>query len=78
MSQEKTVFTEEEFYNMVQNVDDNYISELLSTPDEELIIRYAKAVSRNDPEYFERPAKELILEWALKYIDTTVRYGKKL
>ena len=45
---------------------------------EEAIVSYAKIVSRNEPKYFERPAKELVFEWALKYIDTAIRYGKKL
>ena len=78
MAQEKTIFTEEELHNIIQDVNDNYESEILSMPDEELIVEYAKSVARNEPKYFERPAKELVFEWALKYIDTAIRYGKKL
>lgn len=78
MTQEKIIFTEEELCNIIQDVSDKVVSELSSVPDEEQIVEYAKAISRNEPKYFERPAKELILEWALKYIDTARYYGKKL
>lgn len=78
MTQEKTIFTEEELHNIIQDADDTVVSNLMSATDEELIVEYAKAISRNEPEYFEKPAKELVFEWALKYIDTAFRYHKKL
>lgn len=78
MTQEKTIFTEEELHNLIHDAMNNALVSDLSLSDEELIVKYAKAISRNEPEYFERPAKELVLEWALKYIETAVYYGKKL
>lgn len=78
MAQEKTIFTEEELCNIIQDVSDKVTSELSSASDEEQIVEYAKIISRNEPEYFERPAKELVLEWALKYVKTARYYGKKL
>lgn len=78
MTQQKNNFSEDELWNIIQDVNDKVVSELNSAPDEERIVEYAKAISRNEPAYFERPAKELILEWALKYIDTARYYGKKL
>lgn len=78
MAQEKTIFTEEELHNIIQDANDTIVSNLMSATDEELIVEYAKAISRNEPEYFEKPAKELVFEWALKYIDTARYYGKKL
>ena len=78
MTLEKTIFTEEELHNIIQDACDELVSNLISLSDEELIVEYAKTISRNEPEYFERPAKELVLEWALKYVDTANYYGKKL
>lgn len=78
MTQEKIIFTEGELCNIIQDVSDKVVSELSSAMDEERIVEYAKAISRNEPEYFERPAKELVLEWALKYVKTARHYGKKL
>lgn len=78
MTQEKIKFSEDELCNIIQDVTDKVVSELTSARDEEQIVEYAKAISRNEPEYFEKPAKELVLEWALKYIDTARYYGKKL
>jgi hypothetical protein len=78
MAQEKTIFTEEELHNLIQDVNDTIVSNLMSATDEELIVKYAKAISRNEPEYFEKPARELVLEWALKYVETARYYGKKL
>lgn len=78
MKQEKINFSEDELCNIIQDVSDKVVSELSSAMDEERIVEYAKAISRNEPEYFERPSKELVLEWALKYVDTARYYGKKL
>ena len=78
MTEVKTIFSEDELCNIIQDVSDKVVSDFMSLTDEEQIVEYAKAISRNEPEYFERPAKELILEWALKYIDTARYYGKKL
>jgi hypothetical protein len=79
MAQEKTIFTEEELHNLIQSViNDKLVLDLISKTNEELIVEYAKAISRNEPEYFERPAKELVLEWALAYVHTAFRYHKKL
>jgi hypothetical protein len=78
MAQEKTIFTEEEFHNIIQDANDTIVSNLMSATDEELIVEYAKAISRNEPEYFEKPVRELVLEWALKYVETARYYGKKL
>ena len=78
MVQEKTIFTEEELCNIIQDVSGKAVLELSSTTNEERIVEYAKIISRNEPEYFEKPAKELVLEWALKYVETARYYGKKL
>lgn len=78
MTEVKTVFSGDELCNIIQDVNDKLVSDLMSATDEERIVEYAKAISRNEPEYFERPAKELVLEWALKYVDTARYYGKKL
>jgi hypothetical protein len=78
MAQEKTIFTEEELHNIIQDANDTIVSNLMSATDEELIVEYAKAISRNEPEYFEKPVRELVLEWALKYVETARYYGKKL
>ena len=78
MTQEKTIFTEEELHNIIQDANDTIVSNLMSATDEESIVEYAKAISRNETEYFEKPARELVLEWALKYVDTAFRYHKKL
>lgn len=61
--------------NQFNNMDQE---ELTEEETEESIVVYAKAISHNEPEYFNRPNKELILEWAMKYIDTCAYYGKKL
>ena len=52
---------------------------------EENIVLYAQILNnskpknkRNDSEYFNRPARELILEWALGYVGACAYYGKKL
>jgi hypothetical protein len=74
MAQEKTIFTEEELHNIIQDANDTIVSNLMSATDEELIVEYAKAISRNEPEYFEKPARELVLEWALKYAFTKIKY----
>ena len=78
-----SVFDESDITNVINSVSKNvtaFIEDLKNDviTSEEAIVSYAKLVSRNESEYFERPAKELILEWSLKYVDTAVHYGKKL
>ena len=78
-----SVFNESDITDVINSVSKNvtaFIEDLKNDviTSEEAIVSYAKLVSRNEPEYFERPAKELILEWALKYVETAVYYGKKL
>lgn len=76
-------FSENDMTNIIDLVSKNittFIEDLNNDviTSEEAIVSYAKLVSRNEPAYFERSTKELILEWALKYVDTAVSYGKKL
>lgn len=78
-----SVFNESDITDVINSASKNvttFIEDLKNDviTSEEAIVSYAKLVSRNEPEYFERSAKELILEWALKYVDTAVHYGKKL
>lgn len=77
------IFSENDMTNIIDSVSENittFIEDLNNDviASEEAIVSYAKLVARNEPEYFERSTKELILEWALKYVDTAVHYGKKL
>jgi hypothetical protein len=77
------IFSESDINNVIDSVSENvttFIEDLKNDviTSEEAIVEYARLISRNEPEYFERPAKELILEWALKYVDTARHYGKKL
>ena len=76
-------FSENDMTNITDSISENitaFIENLNNDviTSEEAIVSYAKLISRNEPEYFERSTKELILEWALKYVDTAVHYGKKL
>lgn len=78
-----SVFDESDITDVINSASENvttFIENLKNDviTSEEAIISYAKLISRNESEYFERPAKELILEWALKYVETAVYYGKKL
>lgn len=78
-----SVFDESDITDVINSASENvttFIENLKNDviTSEEAIVSYAKLVSRNESEYFERPAKELILEWALKYVETAVYYGKKL
>lgn len=78
-----SVFDESDINNVIDSVSENvttFIEDLKNDviTSEEAIVEYARLISRNEPEYFERPAKELVLEWALKYVDTAKYYGKKL
>ena len=85
MTREKDIlsFSENDMTNITDSISENitaFIEDLNNDviTSEEAVVSYAKLVSRNEPEYFERSTKELILEWALKYVDTAVNYGKKL
>ena len=76
-------FSENDMTNITDSISENitaFIENLNNDviTSEEARVSYAKLISRNEPEYFERSTKELILEWALKYVDTAVHYGKKL
>ena len=78
-----SVFDESDITDVINSASENvttFIENLKNDviTSEEAVVSYAKLVSRNEPEYFERSTKELILEWALKYVDTAVNYGKKL
>ena len=78
-----SVFNESDITDVINSASKNvttFIEDLKNDviTSEEAIVSYAKLVSRNEPEYFERSTKELILEWALKYVETAVNYGKKL
>ena len=78
-----SVFDESDITDVINSASENVTTFIENLKNdvitlEEAIVSYAKLVARNEPEYFERSTKELILEWALKYVDTAVHYGKKL